>query len=324
MNVGLYFDLRNPQRWHREWSRLYGFTLEMCEEADRNGIHSLWFTEHHLFDDGYLPQPLTFAAAAAARTTRARVGTSILIASLRSAPQIAEEAAIVDLVSGGRLELGLGAGYRRAEFDLFEADAQRTHAALFARIVELREIWAEGRVTPPPAQSPLPIWVGVGGPKAARRAGELGEGLLRISRDLVDPYRAGLADGGHDQAKSRIAGPVNALLTDDPERDWPIVREHLAYQWDSYASYRVEGTGEPLPTPIDPEAWRSRGIEHGLMGGFMLATPEGAADRIKTAVEGTGAETVYLWAALPGLPEEMVARNVELAATTLTRLLAAA
>ena len=80
MNVGLYFDLRNPPAWAANTARLYGFALEMCEEADRLGVHSLWFSEHHMFEDGYLTQPLTFAAAAAARTRCARLGTAIIVA----------------------------------------------------------------------------------------------------------------------------------------------------------------------------------------------------------------------------------------------------
>ena len=70
MNVGLYFDLRNPPPWRRDWQRVYAFTLELCEEGERLGAHSVWVTEHHLFEDGYLPQPLTYAAAIAARTRR--------------------------------------------------------------------------------------------------------------------------------------------------------------------------------------------------------------------------------------------------------------
>src|SRR3954447_11704050 len=103
MKVGLYFDVRSPPAWRQDWARLYSFTLEVCEEADRLGIDSLWFSEHHLFSDGYLNQPLTFAAAVAARTHRARIGTAVLIAPIRTAVQLAEEAALVDLVSNGRL-----------------------------------------------------------------------------------------------------------------------------------------------------------------------------------------------------------------------------
>ncbi len=119
VNVGVYFDLRNAPSWPQDPARLYGFTLELCEEAERLGAHSVWLSEHHLFDDGYLPQPLTFAAAVAARTTRVRIGTAVLLAPLHDAVEIAEQVAVVDLVSNGRVELGLGAGYRVPEFELF-------------------------------------------------------------------------------------------------------------------------------------------------------------------------------------------------------------
>ena len=120
--VGVWFDLRNPPAWRQDPARLYGFTLELCEEAEHLGADSVRFSEHHGFEDGYLPQPLTFAAAAAARTSRVRLGTGILVAPLRKTAQLAEEAAVVDIISGGRLDLGLGAGYRPPEFELFGTD----------------------------------------------------------------------------------------------------------------------------------------------------------------------------------------------------------
>src|SRR5580704_55871 len=98
MDVGIYFDLRNPPDRRVEWSRLYGFTLEVCEEAERLGCPSIWLTEHHRFDDGYLPQPLTFAAAIAARTTTARIGTGVVIAPLHHPAALAEQAAVVDIL----------------------------------------------------------------------------------------------------------------------------------------------------------------------------------------------------------------------------------
>ena len=88
MNVGLYFDMRNPPEWSRPSAQLYGFVMELCEEGERLGAHSAWFVEHHGFDDGYLPQPLTFAAAVAARTRHLRLGTSVMLAPLRPAVQI--------------------------------------------------------------------------------------------------------------------------------------------------------------------------------------------------------------------------------------------
>ena len=322
MKVGLYFDLRNPPPWRRDWTQLYGEALERCARADALGIDSLWFSEHHGFDDGYLPAPLTFAAAAAARTRHARLGTSILIAPLRPAAQLAEEAAVVDILSGGRLELGLGAGYRSAEFALYGADPEGRGRTTFARVRELRELWAAGATTPPPVQERMPIWIGASGDWTAREAGRAGEGLLRVGPELLGAYRAGLLDGGHDAGDARMCGGVNVFLSEDPERDWPAVRPHLAYQWDSYARH-AEGASA-VHGEADPDELRARGIESGTMRGFAIDTPLNAARRIRATLEGTPAQTIYLWATLPGLDPALTDRHVELACTKLRAELAGA
>ena len=63
MNVGIVLDLRNPPGWPTSWSRLYGHALELCEEFERHGGHSVWVTEHHAFEDGYVCQPTVFLSA---------------------------------------------------------------------------------------------------------------------------------------------------------------------------------------------------------------------------------------------------------------------
>src|SRR5690349_7546450 len=192
MKVGVYLDLRNPPQWERPWAAHYARSLELCEEAERLGAASVWISEHHLFEDGYLPQPLTFAAAVAARTTRVRIGTAVMLAGLRPAADIAEQAAVVDLISGGRMELGLGAGYRVPEFALYGSDISRRFELLERRAAEVRALWEAGTTTPPPAQERLPIWIGGGGPRAARIAGRLGEGLLMLNGRILEEYRATL------------------------------------------------------------------------------------------------------------------------------------
>jgi hypothetical protein len=105
IKVGLYFDLRNPVQWRQNSARMYSFMLETCKEAEHLGADSVWFTEHHLFDDDYISAPLTVAAAAAARTSRIRIGTAVVIAPLHHPVEVAEQAAAVDLISAGRLDL---------------------------------------------------------------------------------------------------------------------------------------------------------------------------------------------------------------------------
>jgi alkanesulfonate monooxygenase SsuD/methylene tetrahydromethanopterin reductase-like flavin-dependent oxidoreductase (luciferase family) len=325
MKLGIYFDLRNPLEWRQDWSRVYGFALEMCEEAERLGADSVWDTEHHLFDDGYMTQPLTFLAAVAARTKRMRLGTAIMIAPLRPAVQIAEEAAMVDLLSGGRLDLGLGAGYRVPEYQLYGADIQTRFATLDNRVRELRTIWAEGRLTPMPVQAPLPIWMGYQGPKGARRAGLLGEGLLAADAALYPHYRQGLIDGGHDAATARMAGSAQIWATEDPGADWPVVSKHLANQVNSYLRHAVEGTDQPIPRPIDPERLRLKTLGVGSpLGSVFCGTPSDAAAQVKKYTSGAPVETMIFWASIAGMPERMVANNVQTLCTKLKPLLAEA
>ena len=185
MKVGVWFDLRNPPGWRQDPARLAAFTLELCEEAELLGADSLWFSEHHGFEDGYLSQPLTFAAAAAARTTRVRLGTGILVAPLRKTVQLAEEAAVVDLISGGRLELGLGAGYRVPEFELFGTDFTARYRILDQQVSELRRLWGDGGLTPAPAQDRAADLAGLPGTEGSPPGGPDGRGATHSRERLL-------------------------------------------------------------------------------------------------------------------------------------------
>ena len=320
MRVGIYFDLRNPPAWASDWSRLYGFTLEMCEEAERLGCPSIWLSEHHLFDDGYLPQPLTFAAAVAARTRSARIGTAIVIAPLHHPATLAEQVAVVDVLSNGRVDLGIGAGYRVPEFELFGADPSRRYGTTDACARELRRLWEV--VTPAPVQQRVPIWMGYQGPQGARRAGALGEALLAASPALWPEYRAALEEAGHDPGIARMAGGISGWVTDDPEADWPLVSKHVAAQFDSYRRYMVEGTDRPVPRPVDAEKLRSRKTEGRPLDSIVYGTPEAVAAEIREQTAGAPVEEVFLWASLAGMPEREVARGIQTICGRLAPLLA--
>jgi alkanesulfonate monooxygenase SsuD/methylene tetrahydromethanopterin reductase-like flavin-dependent oxidoreductase (luciferase family) len=321
MHTGIYFDMRNPPPWATDPTRLYGFTLELCEEADRLGCHSVWFTEHHRFDDGYLPQPLTIAAAVAARTRRIRIGTGIVIAPLHHAVELAEQAAVVDIISGGRLELGLGAGYRIPEFDLFGADIRTRYETTDGRVTELRRLW-DGIITPEPVQHPLPLWLGYQGPKGAARAGRLGTGLLSVDARRWPPYRDALVASGHDPAQGRMAGGINAWVSEDPERDWVTVAPHVSYQFDSYRRHMVEGTDQPVPGPVDPNRLRRRNLADGPLGYFTIGTPQEIATTVRGITAGAPVETAYFWASVAGMPEDRVAAHVRTICTQLAPALA--
>lgn len=320
--LGIYFDLRNPERWRQDPARLHAFTLEACEEAERLGVGSIWVSEHHLFDDGYLAQPITFAAAIAARTRRPRIGTAITIAPLHHPAELAEQSALVDLISGGRFDLGIGTGYRAPEFALFDASTERRYGQTDAVARRVRELWGPGGVTPAPIQDPMPLWMGYQGPQGARRAGLLGESLLTAGGASWEPYRLGLEEAGHDPAKvARMAGGINGWITEDPDKDWEWVGPHAAYQFNSYRRHMVEGTDMRVPRTIEPDEMRNR-ARTGPLGSFLYDTPEGAAARIRDDIADAPVETVYFWASIGGMSEEAVIANIQTLCTRLAPLLA--
>lgn len=322
MKVGVYFDLRNPPAWRQDWTRLYGFTLEMCQEAEHLGLDSVWTSEHHMFEDGYLTQPFTYMAAIAAVTERVRLGSAILLAPLRSAITIAEEATVVDIISGGRVDIGLGAGYRHPEFELFGADINKRYTTTDRRVVELREIFADERHVPQPVQGQIPIYLGYQGPKGAKRAGRIGTGLLSANGALWEQYREGLIEGGHDPSIGRMKGGFMGWVSEDPDADWPLVKEHLRYQLDSYRRYMVEGTDMPIPRPVDPDRIRAESNLGKVLGAFRHATPEDFAKAVRDYVADAPVEEIFIFASIAGMPEQMVADQIRLLATRLKPLLA--
>ncbi len=322
MRLGMYVDLRNPPDWRRPWAEHYEKWLEIIAEGERLGAPSVWLTEHHFFDDGYLPQTLTFAAAIAARTKRIRIGTAVLLLPLHAAIEVAEQAAVVDILSNGRLDLGMGVGYRKPEFLAFAGEFKRRYGVFADRVREMRQLWgeeegAEREITPAPVQRPLPLWFGFGGPQGARLAGRLGGGLLSLSPSLLKPYVEGLEKSGHGADTARMIGGVEYLLADDPEGAWERAKHHVAYRWDSYNRYMFEGTSQPAPPPVDVESWRETGR-------FLIGTPEEIASSIKQRVAGLPVEEVYVWTTFPGMPDDLVERHLELSYTRLAPLLAEA
>lgn len=300
MRLGLYYDLRNPAA-ARPWARVYASTLERIAWADAEGIGAIWVTEHHGFADGYLPAPLTFCAAVAARTSRVRIGTAVVISPLIPAVALAEQAAVVDILSGGRLELGLGAGWRSAEFAAFGAAYADRYRALEDSVRALPRLWDSGQAAPGPLQRPLPVWVGARGPRGARIAGRTGSGLLWIDRELLGPYLEGLGQAPRP-ARPRIGGLANVFLADDPERARAAIRENGRHNRRSYEGAEETGNRAAFPR-------------------LQVLTPEAAAAHIREMCTGLPVTDVFCFGDIGGLEDRLVERHTELATRELRPLL---
>src|SRR5437773_5608638 len=309
MRLGLYYDLRNPGG-ARSWARVYAAALDRIGWADGAGIGAIWVTEHHGFADGYLPAPLTFCAAIAARTHQARIGTAVVVSPLIPPHALAEQAAVVDILSDGRLELGLGAGWRAAEFAAFGADYARRYESLEHAVRALPRLWDSGRVTPAPLQRPLPVWVGARGPRGARLAGRTGAGLLWIDRGLFPAYLAGLGQAD-PPALPRVGGLANVFLADDPDRVLAAVREHGRRNRASYkgASYEDAGAGGT--------AGREAAFPR-----LRVLTPAAAGAWISELCAGLPVTDVFCFGDIGGLDDDLVERHTELAVRELAPVLA--
>ncbi|CAM3470089.1 LLM class flavin-dependent oxidoreductase [Nocardioides dubius] len=307
--LGLLFDVRNPAAWGREWSTVIGSALDQVVEAERLGAGSVWATEHHNFEDGYLSQPLTFLAAAAARTSRVRLGTGVLLASMRHPRHISEQAALIDQLSGGRLELGVGAGYAAEEFALFGKDLGKRMTLADEKIRELKaDLW-DGALNPPPVQQRLPLWLGYQGPQGARRAGRLGVGLLAPNAALLDPYREGLAEGGHDPAIATMGGMIPMLLARDPERTARIVAPHYAHQLRTYAQARV--TDGSVVAPADLDELVGQMLDPASRG-LRVVDVDAAASTLGALCAAAPIRHLYFWASVAAMPDAVAAEHMTL------------
>jgi alkanesulfonate monooxygenase SsuD/methylene tetrahydromethanopterin reductase-like flavin-dependent oxidoreductase (luciferase family) len=306
MRLGLYYDLRNPATGEgaaRPWDRVYAAALDRIAWADEAGIGAVWVTEHHGFADGYLPAPLTFCAAIAARTTKTRIGTAVVVSPLMPDIALAEQAAVTDIISGGRLELGLGAGWRAAEFAAFGASYDRRYQRLEETVRALPGLWDSGQATPPPLQRPLPLWVGARGPRGARLAGRTGAGLLWIDAGLLPAYTEGL-EQAPVPAQPRMGGLANVFLADDPDRAWAAVRVSARRNRSSYG----DAGGASARQAAFPR--------------LQILTPAAAAGHINGLCAGLPVTDVFCFGDIGGLDEELVQRHTELAVRELAPLLA--
>ena len=168
MNFGTFLLMQSPSA--RTSQEIYARGVEMAQAAEALGFRNVWLAEHHFSTYGYLSRPAQLATYIAAKTTRLRVGTAVIVVPLHHPLVIAEEIATLDLLSGGRLDVGLGRGYQHYEFERFGLELESGRARWEESIdVILKALGGqpfsyEGKffkipetsVFPQPVQKPLP------------------------------------------------------------------------------------------------------------------------------------------------------------------------
>ena len=175
----------------------YRLANEQICQAERLGFASAWVAQHHFSaDEGGLPAPFVFLAQVAARTSRIRLGTGVVTLPLEDPVRVAEDAAVLDLLSDGRLEIGIGAGGTPSAFPAFGLDHDNRASIFAGKLHILRAAWRgetlgckNNRLYPAAPQLLDRVWHGTFSVEGAQRAGEAGDGLM-LSRTQPRPASA--------------------------------------------------------------------------------------------------------------------------------------
>lgn len=293
-----------------------GFAAQ-AERAEALGLHSIWLPEHH-FAPGAIPAPLLLLAAAAARTRRLRLGTTSFLLPLRHPLHVAEEVAVLDRLSHGRVILGVGRGFRRATFDAFEVPPAEKRDRFEAALAVMREAW-QGRpvawegagdepgrpvtLVPRPLQQPHPpLWVAAFGPKAMAQAGRLGlpylaspiEPAARLAENL-ERHREACEAAGHA-----------------PPTEVPIMRTVFAHR-DVGLLARAAQALEAQAAGLARASTRAlrAGAAVRLEDWAFVGEPERVADAVAGYRERFGMTHLIVRAQIPGLEPAALEASLE-------------
>lgn len=253
LEIWLRYDLRNPSWVGIKSTTLAAAAIEQVEWADKNGFHTIQLPEHHCSDDNYSPSPLILGAAMAARTSKMRIQPSAIILPLHDPVRIAEDVAVLDILSNGRVDVTVGLGYVPEEFAMFGVDLKDRSRLVEEKLKVLRRAFTgevfeyDGRtvhVTPPPVQPGGPrLWIGGSVKATALRAAELGDGYYPMvhTPELVQTYKDACTALGKEPGRIiNVTGPRNVVIAEDPEAAWHKIAPHALHETNAYAAYAAK------------------------------------------------------------------------------------
>ena len=311
-------------------AELYRRMFEQVEEIERLGFDSVWVTEHHFSDyGGAIPHPPTFLSAIARTTRRIRLGVAISVLPLHNPLETAESYAMVDVISNGRLEFGVGKGSEPIEYKRAGASQEQASGRMKEGMEIIRQAWSHEpvnfrgeffeyrnvRVLPKPVQRPHPpIWVGAARSEDSFRwAGESGFNLMTLpwlypSPDLlggfVKVYQGALAQAGHDRARLEVLGKFHIYVSDGYDRAVREVSPYLKNYRDVHAAH-------------DPDRSYKHAVGTDVVSqvreGFIIAgDPQRCIDTIHRWREEVGLTVLTGTFYFGGMPQELALKNLRL------------
>lgn len=312
LTFGYLYDFRNPPQWARPWDRHYQDILEVIAWSETAGFSHAWVPEHHMASDAYMPSPLVAMSAIAARTTTIRVGSGIALAPLYNPVRFATDCAVLDVISGGRIDVGLAIGYRERETAAFGVDFTK-RGKLFDEWLEIvsrlfagetvdhdgTHFQISGAKLAPSPMGHVPIFIGGFADKSIERVIRFGDGYIG-SEQVCDAYVAKLKERGDDPQGGavRVTG-ITTVVADDPEAAFEELAPCFHHVNNSYGEWFSEGTTHSADHGFQP-----RSLEDFKASGVLnVLTPDQTIAMLKD-LQGRMPLEHYIFGMPAGLPAD--------------------
>ncbi len=321
MKFGLFFAFQVVPGTGVTVDEPYRDMLDCLPRAEELGYESVFVASHHVQPDGWCPSPLLALAAAAGRTERMRLGTGALLVPLYAPFKLAEDVAVLDNLSGGRVVLGVAPGYVSEEFEAHGIPRDERVARMESTIDLLQAAWSDDSygLSPRPLQQPHPpIWYAVSARPSLRRAAERRCVLLPSPRhelaELAEHFRV------YDEACT-AAGYVpperpvirEVFVAETQQRAEQIAAPGIEYLFrELYGAKSAQGE-RPLRTDSGELITDKRQVDFdALKNRFVIGDPEFAVRQIERYRDELGATELICWMHVPGVRGEDALRSVEL------------
>lgn len=275
------YDFRAPGAGPAARQEIFARAVEQAAYVDRHGHDALMVSEHHAADDGYLPSPLLVASAFAAVTSRIPITVSALLVNLYEPVRLAEDIAVLDHLSGGRVAYTFGLGYRPVEYELHGRAWASRGREIEERITAVLDAWRDGTVTPGPYSQPHPfLFYGGGSPAAARRAARLGLNFQpqHGSAELKEIYEATCRAAGREPGfvlQAPAGGPAIVFCSERPDEFWERYGHHLLADATAYQEWHGEAGSYVVDHSRTVEEMRAAGV-------YVVHTADDLVDRCRS------------------------------------------
>ncbi len=307
-----------------EGGHYYREALEEVIRAEDLGFDSVWMEEHHSVTNHYWPSPLPVLAGFATRTSRLVLGTDIIVAAFHHPVRLAEDVAMLDVISNGRLVLGIAIGYKPDEFALYGVALEKRGARFEEQLAIMKGLWTqeriqfngtyytlEGRLEPKPVQKPHPpLWIGGWGDITLRRAATLADNWIPGPTADLTRLLAGKKQFLERRRAAGLAAPIEWPLTRDviiaetDQRARALAEEHImvAYRREYAGGWRHPFIDASIATDLD-KLMEDR---------FVIGGPEQCVRRLRRFVEQYGMTHLICRMFFPGMPHAHIMRGLEL------------